>query len=376
MNNFKQHEMCRIEIIHCAETIKGGITTYLRELIPLQASAYGSSAVRLVVPKSQAGEIADVGDTVPFHDGGGRLVSSLRLAAAVIGQIRRHRPSIVHVHSTFAGLFVRPLLALLFPRLKIVYCAHGWAWDRPDGRIAKTVVSAAERRLLRLTSAVVCISRHDYQAALSARLNARLLHVVLNGLNTEGPSARKGVFSWPEDVLRVLYVGRFDHQKGFDVLLEAARLMKSAACIVMAGAPVLADAHYMSLLDERDPRVELVGWQDPSGLAALFESADVVVIPSRWEGFGLVALEAMRAGVAVVASRVGGLAEVVVDDVTGVLVTPGDAAELASVLDQSDRDWDQLGKRGRERFMSEFDIARTFDGLDKIYRSVLGCGPQ
>lgn len=368
--------MSRIEIIHCAETIKGGITTYLRELIPLQVSAYGFSAIRLVVPKSQAGEVAGIGEVAPFRDGGGRLVSSLRLAVAVVGQIRRHRPSVVHVHSTFAGLFVRPLVALLFPKIKVVYCAHGWAWDRPDGRVAKALVVAAERVLLRLTSAVVCISRHDYEAALSARLHASRLHVVLNGLSTQGPPVRTSVFSWPPNVLRVLYVGRFDHQKGFDVLLAAARLMKSPASIVMAGAPVLSDARYISQLDERDEKVELVGWQDPSGLAALFEAADVVVIPSRWEGFGLVALEAMRAGVAVVASRVGGLAEIVVDGSTGVLVTPGNAAELAAVLDQPERDWGLLGRRGRERFMNKFDIARTFDGLDEIYRSILGRAPQ
>lgn len=368
--------MPQIEIIHCAETIRGGITTYLRELIPLQASAYGQSAIRLVVPQSQASEVSDVAETVAFRDGGGRLLSALRLAVAVVKQIRRHRPSIVHVHSTFAGLLVRPLLALLFPKVKLVYCAHGWAWDRPDGRIAKAVVIMAERTLLRFTDAVVCISQHDYRAALSARLNASRLHLVLNGLSVQVPAVKKDSFPWPPNALRVLYVGRFDHQKGFDVLLEAARIIKSYALIVMAGAPVLADAHYTSLLQDTDPKVQLVGWQDPSALAVLVKSADVVVIPSRWEGFGLVALEAMRAGVAVVASRVGGLAEVVVDDVTGVLVTPGDATELAAVLDQEGRNWRQMGQLGRERFLEKFDVARTFEGLDKIYRSVLGCDAQ
>lgn len=358
-----------LEIIHCAETIRGGITTYLRELVPLQAEAYGRSAIRLVVPESQATDVSDLVETVPFRDGGRRLSSSMRLMFKVVAEIKRRKPSVIHIHSTFAGMFVRPVVAIFFPKITVVYCAHGWAWDRPDGRLAKTVVVAVERVLLRITDAVVCISRHDYEAALAAKLEAKRLRVVLNGLSSKAPVSDRADSVWPPGVLRVLYVGRFDHQKGFDVLLNAARMLRRPISIVMAGAPVLGDARYIDLLEERDPKVILVGWQSPEGLACLFGSADVVVIPSRWEGFGLVALEAMRAGVAVVASRVGGLTEVVADGVTGVLVEPGSAKDLAAVLDCGDFDWRAMGERGLERFKKCFDITRTFEGLDEIYMS-------
>jgi glycosyltransferase involved in cell wall biosynthesis len=100
----------------------------------------------------------------------------------------------------------------------------------------------------------------------------------------------------------------------------------------------------------------------------LYSQADVVVMPSRWEGFGYVALEAMRAGCALFASRRGALPELVVDDVTGRLFDPQSPKELARLIDGAEiGDLERMGDRGRALFVSRFSADSSNDSLLRFY---------
>src|SRR5690606_9841845 len=105
-------------------------------------------------------------------------------------------------------------------------------------------------------------------------------------------------------VLRLLFVGRFDRQKGVDIFCEVLKRLGSRAYGVMVGGAVLHD----SINLEYPYNVRTVGWRPKNELASFYRSADILVVPSRWEGFGLVAAEAMSLGCPVIASNVGGLA--------------------------------------------------------------------
>ncbi|MEO7221440.1 MAG: glycosyltransferase, partial [Devosia sp.] len=101
-------------------------------------------------------------------------------------------------------------------------------------------------------------------------------------------------------------------------------------------------------------------------------AADVVVVPSRWEGFGLVAIEAMREGKPVIAHDVGGLPEIVSDHETGLLFSPLDAATLAAVLGSLDKQQLRaMGKAARRRFEAHFTDRAMHTATDQIYRRVL-----
>jgi glycosyltransferase involved in cell wall biosynthesis len=119
-----------------------------------------------------------------------------------------------------------------------------------------------------------------------------------------------------------------------------------------------------------------IGWMTREQIVELYRSAQVLVVPSRWEGFGLVALEAMRCGCAVFASRVGGLEEVVDDGVSGLLFEPEDSAALAALLKNTTAP--QLlafGTAGRRRFERMFRIERVEGELDALYRAMLARQP-
>ncbi len=121
--------------------------------------------------------------------------------------------------------------------------------------------------------------------------------------------------------------------------------------------------------------VEFLGWLGHAGVAAQLNAADVVVMPSRWEGFGLVAIEAMRAGKPVVASAVGGLIEIVVDGVTGRLVPAGDAGALGAALSAFDRNGlSQMGDAGRVRFLQHYTSDKTNADLLRLYAEVVHRG--
>jgi glycosyltransferase involved in cell wall biosynthesis len=166
----------------------------------------------------------------------------------------------------------------------------------------------------------------------------------------------------------VLFVGRFDRQKGTDLLLEALAELQDSVFCYLVGDTVLGDASLRAL----PPNARTTGWLAPSAIEAFYQSADVVVVPSRWEGFGLIAVEAMRAELPVIASRVGGLPEIVLDGETGVLLPPDDKASLVNALrDISDDRLAAMGRAGRQRFLRHFTLDRVHRQITELYRSGL-----
>ena len=176
----------------------------------------------------------------------------------------------------------------------------------------------------------------------------------------------------------VLAVGRQVRQKGFDVLLEAMAILVRGTDISTSAAPRRRRPRRAAL--ERlaqelglGDRVRFLGATDREQIASLFRGADLFVLPSRHEPFGIVNLEAMAAGVPVVATEVGGVPEFVIDGKTGILVRPDDAGELANAMSRllADRALrDSCVDNGAE-VAAEHDWSVLADQYIDVYRSVL-----
>ena len=170
------------------------------------------------------------------------------------------------------------------------------------------------------------------------------------------------------------FVGRLAAQKGVDVLLDALALTDGRVRLILVG-----DGPERAALQERAGdsslagRVHFLGHRDD--VPELLRGLDAVVMPSRWEGFGLAAVEAMASGVPVIASAVDGLREVVVNGVTGRLVSPGDPAALARCLgelaDEPDR-YRAWGEVARTRAFEHFGSERMARDVVLLYRRLLG----
>ncbi len=183
----------------------------------------------------------------------------------------------------------------------------------------------------------------------------------------------------PRDTPLVVAVSRHDPRKGLDVLLHAlARLratgVRFRACLVGGGALLAAHRRLAAELGLGDVTA-IVGWvPDPY---PYLRQADAFVLPSLQEGSGSLSLiEALQAGVAVVASNVDGIPEDVVDGTSALLVQPGDPAALAAALGQVLKDRDlraRLAWRGRETFETRFSCNALISALSEVYAS-LGLG--
>ncbi len=264
---------------------------------------------------------------------------------------------VVHL-SDLRGLLLAGPCLLLSRTRRIVHIHGGDA-----GGLVWRVLAAA---LLRGGATVMVPSRAGAEA-WSGRAGARL---------TELPNPVPELEHRVEGAAPlVVCIARLHPQKGVDVLLDALELLAARGqqprtLVVGPDSPGLESlARDLRARSGRLPEVELIG-QVPDASAHL-AAAWVYVQPSREESFGLAALEASAVGLPVIASRVGGLRDVVVDGVTGILVGVEQPRELADALEHlldSPADRDRLGAAGRERARTHFSRRQFTERLAAVYR--------
>lgn len=354
-----------MRILHIAESAQGGVGTYLTEILYDQARRYGAEHVRALVPAQHAAHLSGVDRRMlmPWRRRHRSIFGMMSLAAAIRHAIQRFEPTIVHAHSTFAGAVLR-LMYGAWGRapFRIIYCPHGWAFDRRSSAWKRRLVEGIERLLAPAADRIVLISDHERREGARIGIAPSSLTLVLNGitdLHSERPAR------WQDERVRVLFVGRLDAQKGFDTLLDAVEPIQDRVAVRVIGKAVAGPA---TAPRKRSPQIEYLGWRSLSEVATEIAAADVVVVPSRWEGFGLVALEAMCGRCAVVASDVGGLREIVVDGETGYLVPPDNPARLMRTLARHDRPtWRAMGAAGRARYEAMFTAGRMNAELAALY---------
>ena len=298
---------------------------------------------------------------------------------------------IVHSHTWYANLAGH--LAALRYGIPHVVTMHSleplrpWKAEQLGGGYALS--SWAERVAATNASAVVAVSegmRADILAAYP-EIHPERTRVIRNGIDTSeyAPDPETGVLvRHGIDPARpyVIFVGRITRQKGLPVLLRAAAsLDPSAQLVLCAGAPdtpeLLAEVTTLvhGLREVRSGVVWIPEMLPKPDIIQLLTHAVAFACPSLYEPLGIVNLEAMACETAVVASRVGGIPEVVEGSVTGLLVPPDDPASLADGLNMLVRDPDRaalMGQAGRERAVAEFSWDAIAAQTAALYSELTG----
>jgi glycosyltransferase involved in cell wall biosynthesis len=251
-------------------------------------------------------------------------LTTLSAARRLAGVVRGFRPDVVHAHNVRAGLAAGLALARPARRTALLTTLHGLA---PGDY-------AAAARLLRLAGGtVVACAPSVGRALLDAGFPAGRLDVVTNGVAVQAPSehdldAARRRFAIGGRPL-VVGLGRLVAQKAWPTLIEAARRMHDADVLVAGDGPLRGRLEAAAA--EAGGRVRFVGAvQQP---AALVRLARCVVSTSTWEGLPLALLEALTLGAPVVATRVGGIADLVPPE-AALLVQPGDPAAAAAAVNR------------------------------------------
>ena len=178
------------------------------------------------------------------------------------------------------------------------------------------------------------------------------------------------VVSDPADGEQAVFSGRMCPEKGVPTLLEAARMAPVVRVRLLGGGDRLQE-----YLDSAPKNASFAGQLDATAVENEYRRSKFLVVPSVWfEGCPLVILEAMASGLPVIASRIGGLPELVDDGVTGLLFEPGNANDLAGKMRML---WDdgarcrEMGARGREKAAQEFELGRYWSRLRGVYESAI-----
>jgi glycosyltransferase involved in cell wall biosynthesis len=329
----------------------------------------GHEILLLVPPKSRAEEVArDRG----FQVAAVRMASDLDLGAvpALKRAMEAFRPDLVHLHTgraTWLGGLAARLASL--PAITT---------RRMDRRIKKNW----RTRLVYgpLVARAVAISPAVRDALLEAGVDPAKVSTIPSSVDPAAlaPSvprdATRRALEVPDGAVVFLVLASLIRRKGLDVLLDALAAESHPGRVLwIAGEgpereALEAQAEKLGLAS----RVRFLGRREDA--ADLLAACDVYVLPSRREGLGVSALEAMAARRPIVATRVGGLADAVADERTGLLVAPEDAAELARALARVAADpalRRRLGEAGPARLAEGFLASQMVDAYEKLYRSVL-----
>jgi len=354
----------KARVLHvCSDTNIGGAGQYVLTLLT-QPRITQHFDVAVACPEGDlAAALRRAGVPVLLYPGADRSFSWQALRA-LVGLMRRWRPRIAHTHGSLAGRVAAALAGA-----RIVYTKHGLAAAEEASVQVRRPGSLLKRMAVTLMAdRIVAVSEAVKAALVAAGADPARIRVIPGGVETAAFAAV------PPPVPGVVgALGRLEWEKGFDVLLEAMTSLPADVRLLLGGegqqrAALAAQVERLGL----QSRVRLTGFV--SDVPAFLGQTGIFVLPSRSEGLGLVLLEAMAAGRPVVATRVGGIPEVVVDGETGLLVPPDDPSALAAAVLRLLRDPDlalRMGEAGRRRVEALFSARKMAEETAALYEELM-----
>ena len=368
--------MPALRLLHVTQPTTAGVARCVADLALSQQAA----GVEVAVACPQDGWLGDElrAAAVPVHPwaarrgpGPGTAAELARLRSVLRGM----RPDVVHLHSSKAGLVGRLVLR---DRVPTAFSPHAWSFDATAGPV-RTATLAWERAAVRWTRLLVCVSEAERRHGEDCGISVPRTVVVANGVDlvrlpmadaAERLAARAALGLDPGRPLAVC-PGRLARQKGQDVLLTAwpgvLAAVPDAELALVGGGPDEALLRTGAL-----PQVRFTG--ESREVGSWLAAADVVVVPSRWEGMALVPLEAMARGRSVVATDVTGMRESLPDS-AGALVPAEDPGALAHAVAArlgGDIDADAEGRAGRAHVERAHDLRRSTAEITAACRALVG----
>ena len=358
-----------LTVAHVVEGCRGGVGSAVKHLIEAQSKDHTIGEVHLFADPGRMGDMLhDVPAFTHEYESTRDPLRLLHVSRLLMRQLRLLSPDVVYLHSTYPGLYGRLTLNKNGEQWTTIYCAHGWAFTQRIDFLRKKFYTLIERALAYRTDAIVSISYSEFDAAAAANVCPPLHRVIHHGV-----PARSGhppaLLAMDPNRLNLAFVGRFDRQKGLDLLLKVlADRQLSHITLWVIGDSTLGPK--VSIPEQTN--VHLLGWVPHQEIDSYMQCFDAVVVPSLWEGFGLIALEAMRNGKAVLASRTGGLAEQIIDGVNGRFFNTGDENDLRRLLlDISKPQLETMGKMAAEIFHMGFELATSYERWSEVTQEAL-----
>lgn len=372
-----------LRIVHCFRAPVGGLFRHVSDLV--QAQARAGHAVGIICDSSTGGAFEDkIFDHLqPFLALGVKRFPMRRQIAPsdfaaiwrLLREVRSLDPDILHAHGAKGGVYARvagTLSRVIGSSPARFYTPHGGSLYYDPNSLSGKIYFAAERILERMTDGFIFVSEFEAEAYRSkVGAPARPVELIRNGLRPE----EYEVVVPGSDAADFLLIGELVDRKGLDTFIEALAAMSKVsatpptAVIVGDGAD---KARYQAMTGELGLS-DFVSFRKPMRARQAFELARTVVVPSRAESMPYIVLEAIGAGMPVIASKVGGIPEIF-GKTADRLIPPGDATALARAM-TADRDAPQEARTRaadlRSQIEPQFTVENMVAPIEAAYRAAI-----
>ena len=357
-----------LKVLHIGEYVQGGVATYINTLIKHSPKNIENYLI-LANEKSEHNWPLTKDHVIyyKYKRSWESIIPAMRKIQATIDDIK---PDIIYIHSTWAGVMARLPYLLKRKNIKIIYNPHGWSFLMEISKYKKCIYAFIERVLANVTDVIINVSKFEYDSAVQVNIARNKLVHIYSGISQEIEEDNEAVHM-PDNKLNLLFVGRFDKPKGVDILLESfKKCTRRDIHLTMIGGNVLNEKAQVDKID--DDRITFLGWIPNDKLGAYYKKCDVVVMPSRWEAFGLVAIEAMKYGKPVLASNRGALPEIICDNETGFLFDMDTDSGLIKEFDILDkRKCAQMKEKVKETFREKFTEENMVNKTYLLYMKII-----
>jgi len=292
----------------------------------------------------------------------------LKALASAVRAIRKIRPDLVHCHTTKAGLIGR--LAARVLNVPAIYTVHTWCFTEGTSRSWRAFGLPSETLAARWARRIITVSEANRMAAISKRVaHPDKFVTVHNGVEDCSARAQPGAGSTP----RIVMVARFVTQKNQALLIEAVARIGSPLILTLVGdGPLRQQAVEAAAACPPHIKVEFLGQRQD--VAEILAASNLFVLSTNWEGFPISILEAMRAGLPVIAADVDGVREAVTHGDNGMLVRVRDRDGLTEAIRRLIADpalRERMGARGRIAYEERFSIGAMLRKTSSVYETTL-----
>ncbi|RAI92348.1 glycosyltransferase involved in cell wall biosynthesis [Paenibacillus pabuli] len=358
--------MRRLRILHIGEYVVGGMATYLNEVVGYQREFF--DVYLLMSDYNSASDF----DLEPDHILRYKYTRHPKYFFAAMRQIHQAiksiQPDIIHIHSSFAGILARGLFFIFPQKASVFYCSHGWAFLMDTKPLYRKGYFLIEKLMEYKTDVIVNISKYELEQSLHLGLSASKSKLVYNGIREREASDFIPLSKSSEetDIIQLLFVGRYDRQKGLDIVLDMFKKhpeLQQHIRLYVIGDTVLEDKVW-----EFPENIIRLGWVNNAEIDRYYQQCDAVIMPSRWEGFGLVAIEAMKNRKPVIGSSRGALPELIQHGESGYIFDIEHSHELLNILKNLDKaELVAMGEAGYAIYKDKFNASRMNEEIVGLY---------
>ena len=355
-----------MKVLHIGEYVNGGVATYLKTLIN-GLKQYKDVDNYLVMSKYKSDtNWGDIEKKITYYEYKRSIFNIFKAMIFIYKFINKIQPDIIHVHSTWAGVFVRFPLLFIKKKSKVIYQPHGWSFLMDISQLKKNIYIFIEKILSIPTDKIINISNYEQNKAIEYGFNKSKMVMIYNGVEDKKNTGSMKI-AMDKNKINLLFVGRLDRQKGLDIFLKTYEKYEFPNIhLYVIGTSVLDNT-----VPKSTAKTTYLGWIDSKDIDTYYQACDAVVMPSRWEGFGLVAIEAMRNSKPVLVSNRGALPELIKDNINGYVFYLENSNTLKDVLQKlNKKSLIVMGNNNEKKFYGNFRDKIFIKHIYNLYKNL------